>query len=70
MLVLARKEGEAVRIGADTWVYIVSSGGHNVRLGFKAPSDVEILRKELIDASTVRDTREVRTLLPNDDGSE
>ena len=70
MLVVARKEGQSVRIGADTWVYIVSSGGHTVRLGFKAPPDVKILREELIDGDTVRDTREVRALLSHHDGAE
>ena len=70
MLVLARKEGEAVRVGLDTWVYVVALTENTVRLGFQAPPDVEVLREELVDADAVRHTDKVRTLLPNNDGAE
>jgi carbon storage regulator len=69
MLVVARKEGEAVRIGEDTWVYIVGLTGTTVRLGFEAPADTPVLREELIDDDAVRHPGKVRTLLPNDDGA-
>ena len=70
MLVVARKEGEAVRIGEDTWGYIVSLTSTTVRLGVTAPVDVPILREELIDDDTVRYTRSVRALLSNNDVTE
>ena len=70
MLVLARKEGQAVRVGPDTWVYVVGLTESTVRLGFEAPPDVEVLREELIDGHTVRNSDEVRTLLQNDDGAD
>lgn len=69
MLVLARKEGEAIRIGKDTWVYVVDLSSTTVRLGVTAPDNVDVLREELIDGGkAVRDTGQVRALLPNDDG--
>ena len=45
MLVLARKEGQAVRVGEDTWVYVVTLSQNTVRLGFEAPANVEVLRE-------------------------
>ena len=70
MLVVARKEGEAVRLGENTWVRVVSLTPNTVRLGFEAPSNIEVLREELVDADAVRDTGEVRTLLQNNDGAD
>jgi carbon storage regulator len=69
MLVLARKEGEAVLIGDDTWVRVVSLGQNTVRLGVEAPPDVRILREELVDDDVVRDTAKVPALLRNHDGA-
>ena len=70
MLVVARKLGEAVRLGDDTWVRVVSLTQNTVRLGFEAPSDVEVLREELVNDESVLNTREVRAFLSNDDGAE
>lgn len=47
MLVLSRKEGERVRIGKDILVAVVSIRGDSVRLGFKAPAQIEIMREEI-----------------------
>ena len=70
MLVVARKEGEAVRVGEDTWVYVVTLSQNTVRLGFEAPADIPVLREELINAKPVRNSGEVRALLPDNDGAE
>ena len=51
MLVLRRKAGERVRLrfnGADVWVVVTYCRDGVVRLGFEAPSDVEISREELL----------------------
>lgn len=52
MLVLSRKKNERVRQminGVPVWVTITEIRGDKVRLGFEAPTEVEILRGELID---------------------
>lgn len=47
MLVLSRKNGEAVRIGKDIEIVIVYTKGGRVGLGIKAPRDLRVLRSEL-----------------------
>lgn len=49
MLILQRKSGEAVQIGEDIVVSIVSVKNNRVRLSITAPEDVSILRSELIE---------------------
>jgi len=48
MLVLERKKHETIHIG-NTTVMVVSIRGDKVRLGIKAPREVNIVRGELID---------------------
>jgi carbon storage regulator len=47
MLVLTRKNGEAIRIGKDIEVRILDIHGGRVRLGLCAPPEVDIQRDEL-----------------------
>lgn len=47
MLVLARKTGESIMIGNQIEVVIVGVEGDNVKLGIRAPKEVEIFRKEI-----------------------
>ncbi len=47
MLVLSRKAGEEIHIGADTVVVIQSVKGNRVRVAIEAPSQTKILRGEL-----------------------
>jgi carbon storage regulator len=47
MLVLSRKEGEAIVIGKDIEVKVLSVGGGRVRIGVEAPKHVPICRDEL-----------------------
>ena len=51
MLVLTRKEGEAVIIGDDIAVTITRIRGDKVRIGIEAPTDIKVRRAEL-DAIT------------------
>ncbi len=50
MLVLARRADEEVIIGEDISVKVVEIRGNVVRLGFNAPSDVTIHRREVYEA--------------------
>lgn len=52
MLILQRRVGESLVIGENITVSVVSVDGGRVRLAISAPSDVPILRSELITAAT------------------
>jgi carbon storage regulator len=47
MLVLTRKQGEQIRIGADVVITVVRTKGKAVRLGIQAPAHVAVLRGEI-----------------------
>lgn len=47
MLVLTQKVGEAVYIGSRISVRVLAVDGDYVRVGFEAPSDVDIIRGTL-----------------------
>ena len=49
MLVLTRKNDEALRIGPDVRVRIINVSGRQVRLGIEAPPEVQVVREELYD---------------------
>jgi carbon storage regulator len=52
MLVLTRKAGEAICIGDDIELRIVSVRGQKVRLAIEAPREVSVRRSELRDEAT------------------
>jgi len=49
MLVLSRKKGECITINRDISVSILSIDGDRVRVGIRAPKEVRIFRKELLE---------------------
>ena len=49
MLVLSRKVGESIRIADDIEVMVVEVKQGKVRLGFRCPADVPVLRQEIYD---------------------
>ena len=51
MLVLTRKTNESIYIDGGIEVMVVQVRGNRVRLGFRAPSDVSIQRKERMTES-------------------
>ena len=53
MLILQRKSGESVRIGDNITVSIVSVDSGRVRIAIDAPTEVPILRSELIETIAV-----------------
>ena len=48
MLVLSRKPGNAITIGADIEVTVLSVTNQRVKLGIRAPGEVRIVRGELL----------------------
>ncbi|MFP3904846.1 MAG: carbon storage regulator CsrA [Armatimonadota bacterium] len=57
MLVLTRKEDEQVVIADDIVVHVVEIKGNVVRLGFEAPSDIPIHRREVYDEISAENKR-------------
>jgi carbon storage regulator len=49
MLVLTRKNGETIKIGDDIEITIISAKNDQVKIGIKAPKNVEVYRKEIYD---------------------
>jgi carbon storage regulator len=47
MLVLKRKTGEAIQIGDDIELTLLAIEGDQIKLGIKAPRQVDIHRKEV-----------------------
>ena len=53
MLILQRKPGESVQIGDNITVSIVSVDSGRVRIAIDAPTEIPILRSELIETIAV-----------------
>jgi len=47
MLILTRKVGEVIAIGDDVQVYVVDIKGSQVKLGIRAPRNIEVHREEI-----------------------
>jgi len=52
MLVLSRKIGERVLVGDRIRITVVRISGGGVRLGIEAPSDVPIVREEVVNGES------------------
>ena len=52
MLVLTRKKGEAILLGDNIEITIVSLDDGNVKIAISAPREITILRKELLKEVT------------------
>jgi carbon storage regulator len=50
MLILSRKKGESILINNNIEIIITSIEGDQVKLGINAPSNINIFRKEVLDA--------------------
>ena len=48
MLILSRKVGERTLVNRNCWVQVLAITPTQVKLGFTAPDDVDIMREELI----------------------
>ena len=66
MLVLTRKENEAIRIGDDIEIVVRRVAGNRVTIAVAAPRDIRILRGELqqFDDAPVREPGRDRTPRP------
>lgn len=55
MLILTRRSNEKVYIGDDVVLVVLGIENNRVKLGIEAPSDVTILREELVTDSNRSD---------------
>lgn len=53
MLILQRKAGQSLRIGDNITVSVVSVDSGRVRIAIDAPTDIPIVRSELIETIAV-----------------
>lgn len=68
MLVLTRKNGETIKIGDDIEITVISSKNDQVKIGIKAPKNIEILRKEIyeqIQEENQQASKDITNLLGN-----
>lgn len=49
MLVLGRKVGQSVVVNGDITVTVLAVNGSYIHLGFEAPREIPIHRKEILD---------------------
>jgi len=47
MLILSRKVGEAIIIGDNVSITVLSSAGKTIRLGIEAPKEISVHREEI-----------------------
>lgn len=66
MLILQRKPGEALMIGDDISISVLSIEGGRVRLAISAPQEIPILRSELAAASAANRDAAAESAVPTD----
>jgi carbon storage regulator len=75
MLILSRRVGDAILVDGGIRIVIIACDRKGVRIGVEAPSDVSILREEIVTQITTENQRayataEVRDLLGVGNASE
>ena len=50
MLVLSRKINESIMIGGNVEIVVLGIEGDNVKVGIRAPKEVDIYRKEIYES--------------------
>ncbi|MFZ3590382.1 carbon storage regulator CsrA [Bacillus sp. DJP31] len=63
MLILSRKTNEAIQIGEDIEIKVLSIEGDQIKIGISAPRNVDIHRKEIF--LTIKAENEVAAKLPS-----
>ena len=53
MLIISRKKAEGVVINANIEITVIDIQGDRIRIGIEAPSEVKIVRKELLETEDI-----------------
>ena len=61
MLILSRRTGEAVTIGNDVTITVLSVKGNQVRLGVQAPKSIAVHRQEIFNRIQMEQTTAAAT---------
>lgn len=69
MLVLTRKKSESIMIGDNIEIVVVAIEGDIVRIGIKAPQDIEIFRKEVYRSIQLANREASEKILKVDEAS-
>lgn len=64
MLVLTRKKGETIQIGDSIVIKVISTGRGKTKIGIDAPATTRVLRGELSETMTTRESRVTQTVTP------
>jgi carbon storage regulator len=67
MLVLSRKKGESILIGHNIEISILESSNDVVKIGIKAPREIDVLRKELYDSVVAMNKAAESVIISEDD---
>ncbi|MEA2639292.1 MAG: carbon storage regulator [Chloroflexota bacterium] len=59
MLILSRRVGEGIIVGHDVELVVLGVDGAHVRIGVRAPQNVRILRKELLEQVQAENRRAI-----------
>ncbi len=63
MLILNRKEQQSIVIGDGIEVVVVSIEGNQVKLGIKAPKNIKVYRRELLESIESQNKEAVATTI-------
>ena len=55
MLILARRVGETIKIGADIEITVLGIKGNQISIGIKAPINIPVHRQEVFDRIQKKD---------------
>ena len=64
MLVLSRKTNESIRIADNIEVFVLEVKHGKVRLGFRCPEDISVLRKEVYDRTAADESPALMEFAP------
>jgi carbon storage regulator len=63
MLILTRKVGQSILIGNEIEVIITAVEGEQIKVGIRAPQDMAIFRKEVLEA--IRESNKEAAVKPD-----
>jgi carbon storage regulator len=60
MLILSRRVGEAVKVGENISITVLSVKGNQVRIGVDAPKDIAVHREEIYQRIKIEGERSIK----------